>query len=156
MPLARRAGRATRTMPSPGQTAKIFSAARELGWDREQLYDLVEQVSGGSSVSALTTTQTHQVIEALVRAGARPGKAKKPSGRRTAANESLLITPAQRELIEQLREDLGEKWTEERYYEGACMRVIKKPRPTTAGNAERVIEMLKARRDHARRKARAR
>jgi hypothetical protein len=133
-------------MATQGQIAKIWAAARELGWEREQVYELVHQVSGGDSVRALTATQTTAVIDILARAGARPGKKpSKPRGRRTAPNETLLITPSQREKIDELRARLGGKWQEDRYLEGACVKRIRKPRPTTAGDAATVIEMLKQR-----------
>jgi hypothetical protein len=133
-------------MANQGQIAKIWAAARELGWEREQVYELVHQVSGGDSVRALTATQTTALIDVLVRAGARPGKKpSKPRGRRTAPNETLLITPDQRQLIEDLRSKLGGLWLEDRYLEGACAKRIGKPHPTTAGDAARVIEMLKQR-----------
>lgn len=133
-------------MPNHAQIAKIHAAAREVGWDGDQLYELVQQVSGGRSVRALDTRQTKEVIDALVRAGARPGKrGRKPSGRRTAANEVLLITPDQRTLIGDLRAKLGGLWLGDRYLEGACVKRIGKPRPTSAGDAARVIEMLKHR-----------
>ncbi len=141
------------------QVSKIWAAAREIGLEREQLYDLVEQVSGGRSISALTFAQAGAVIDALVRAGARAGTMSppaKPHGRRPAANEVLLVTAEQRELIERLREQLGGDWLRDEYFEGACMRLLRRPRPRTAGEAARTIEMLKQRLAHDRSKAAAR
>jgi hypothetical protein len=133
-------------MATQGQITKIFAAAREVGWEREQVYELVHQVSGGESVRALSAAQTSAVIDALIQAGARPGqKPVKPRGRRAAPNETLLITPDQRTLIDDLRARLGGRWTEDRYLEGACAKLLKKLRPVTAGEAARVIEMLKKR-----------
>jgi hypothetical protein len=136
-------------MPNAAQRRAIFGAARQLGLDDEQLRDQVEGVSGGRSVSALTQPQTKELLDAFARAGARLGSnsqtKRKPRGRRTQPGETLLITGDQREMIEDMRRRLGGKWEEERYFEGACARVIKKPRPTTAGDGVRVIEMLKQR-----------
>lgn len=136
-------------MPTRAQTTKVFTAAKEIGWDREQIYDLVEQVSGGRSVSALTMDQASAVIDAMVRAGARAGTPKKkPRGRRTAENETLMVTRQQIDLMLDYRERLGGRWLEERYFEGACVRLIRRPRPINAGQGARVIEMLKRRLAH--------
>lgn len=134
-----------------GQIAKIWAGAKEIGIEEPALRDLVEKVSGNRSISALSFAEAGDVIDHLVSAGARKGS--KPSGRRMPPGVKKLLTGDQRSLIQDLREKLGGKWTEDRYFEGACRRVIKKPRPTTAGNGARVIEMLKRRLEHE--KARA-
>lgn len=141
-------------MATPGQISKIWAAAREVGFERPDVYDLVESVSGQRSVSELTQAQASRVIDHLVELGATAGRpsSPKPHGRKTAPNELLMITTDQRRLIENLRERLGGKWLESPYFEGACGRVIGKHRPGTAGEATRVIEMLKARLEHLRKK----
>lgn len=138
-------------MPNRAQLAKIWAGAKEVGIDEPALRDLVEEISGSRSISGLSFAQAGDVIDHLVAAGARKGR--KPSGRRTAPGEFKILSGDQRDLIQDLREQLGGKWTEDRYFEGACRRVIKKPRATTAGNGARVIEMLKARLEYERSRA---
>ncbi|HEX8276069.1 MAG TPA: phage protein GemA/Gp16 family protein [Longimicrobiaceae bacterium] len=142
-------------MPNRAQLKKIFAASRELGLDEEQLRDQVEELSGARSISKLSEAHTRQLLDLLVRAGARtPAPRKKPSGRRTAPNETLLITPDQRTEIERLREELGGDWTRDAYFQGACRKRIKLDGPRTAGEAVQVIEMLKQRRAYDRGKRR--
>ncbi len=138
-------------MPSKAQLKKIWASARELDLEEQELRDLVQSVSGSASISGLTYAAAGEVIEELVRLGATESPAyrpRKPRGRKTEDGEILLITGAQREYIQDLREKLGGDWTRRRYFEGACKRLIRKPHPRTAGDAARVIEMLKARLNH--------
>lgn len=133
-------------MPTPPQLRKIFAAAREVGRSEEELRDLVELLSGARSISKLSETHTRELLDLLVRAGARaPAPRKKPSGRRTAPNETLLVTPSQRTEIERLRGKLGDDWLRDAYFAGACRKRIHQDAPRTAGEAMRVIEMLKQR-----------
>ena len=140
-------------MATKPQISKIFASLRELGWEREQLDQVVVQVSGGDSVRALSTEQAAKVIDVLVKAGASPSRKGKPRGRRTAANETLLITPDQRKMIEDLRAQIGGSWIRVAYFESACMRVIRRYQPATAGEGAKVIEMLKKRLQYEIRKA---
>lgn len=138
-------------MPSKAQMRKIWASARELGMEEETLRSIAHAVSGSDSLSALTFDEAKRVIDQLVEAGATRSpsyKSGKPRGRKTQDGEVLLITGPQRAHIQELREKLGDKWLRRRYFEGACMRLIHKPHPTTAGDGARVIEMLKARVKH--------
>lgn len=135
------------------QIRKLHFAAREVGLDQDGLYELVKQASnGGSSISALTVAQAGAVIDQLVRLGATKGRQKKPSGRPKVDHVAVMISAEQRDLIEQLRRDLGESWLQDEYFQGACRRLIARPRPVTSADGVRVIEMLKARRAHDHRK----
>jgi len=143
-------------MPTPAETRKIFAAAREVGLDEDRLRDLVEQVSGQRSTRALDRGQTHQLIELLVGLGARKGSGRpKPSGRRPIDGVVNMISSAQRDMIGDLRAQLGGDWGREEYFRGACGKVIHKPAPLTARDGERVIEMLRARLAYNRSRTRA-
>lgn len=125
------------------QISRIWAAAREIGLDKDGVYDLIERVSGGRSLRALTVDQAGAVIDSLVRAGA--SKPRKPSGRRLPKGVKKLLTGGQRDEIERLRGELGGKWLEEPYFAGACKRLIRAERPSTGHQGSRVIEMLKQR-----------
>ncbi|HEX6038951.1 phage protein GemA/Gp16 family protein [Longimicrobium sp.] len=141
-------------MPSKRELAKIFAAAREVRLSEEQVRDVAEQVSGQRSISALDPQQTREVIDSLVRLGARGWtNGKKPSGRPRVPGVIKLITPEQRSYIQDLRKKLGEDWLRDEYFHGACGKVIGKPKATTAGDAARVIEMLRARLGYDKRRA---
>lgn len=138
-------------MPTKAQMRKIWASARELDFDEDQLRSMARDVSGSSSLSSLTFAEAGKLIDRMVRLGATASpsyKRTKPRGRKTEEGEILLITGEQRQLIQQLREQLGDNWTRRRYFEGACKRLIRKPHPRTAGDGARVIEMLKARLKH--------
>lgn len=143
-------------MPTPAELRKIFASAREVRLEDEQLRDLVEQVSGQRSTRALSHEQTHQLIELLVGLGARKGAGRrKPAGRRPVDGVVNMISTAQRELIADLRTQLGEDWHRDEYFRGACRKVIHKDAPLTARDGERVIEMLRARGAYNRSRVRA-
>lgn len=143
-------------MATAPQLRKIWGSARELGLGEEELRDVVERVTAQRSISALTCAQARDVIDQLVRLGATPGaqadQPRKPSGRRRPEGVAALITPDQRALIEDLRAQLGGNWTRDSYFEGACKRLLRRPRPASSGDAARVIEMLKRRLEHDARK----
>lgn len=139
-------------MATHPQLRRIWAAARELSLDETGLRDLVEQLSGQRSISKLPPAQVRELIDLLVQAGARPpaNTPRKPSGRRKAPGEIQLITGEQRDYILDLRRQLGTDWERDRYFEGACQRLLKRPRPRTAGEGARVIEMLLRRLEHNR------
>lgn len=146
-------------MPSHRQLKTIWMAARQLGLDEQQLRDVVQDLSGQRSLSALSPAQTRELIDRLVRLGAQiegsqPKPRTKPSGRRTPAGVVKLISGEQQAMIADLRVQLGGDWLRDSYFEGACKRSIKHPRPRTGGEAARVIEMLLRRLEHDRAKAR--
>lgn len=133
-------------MATPPQIRKIWGAAREVKLDADQVRDLAEQVSGERSVARLTFDQAGRVIDHLVALGATGGTgARKPSGRRRAANETPMISPGVRKYIADLRRHIGGDWVRDAYFEGACERLIGVRRPRTAGEGARVVEMLKQR-----------
>jgi hypothetical protein len=134
-------------MATPSQVSKIWAAGRELGKEREDVYDLVEQISGGRSITALTTEQAARVIDALIRAGARPAK-RKPSGKRVPAGVTKLISGPVRDEIARWRSSLGGDWGRDEYFAGACRKVIRKDAPTTGAEGAKVIEMLKKRAEY--------
>ncbi|HEX8320998.1 phage protein GemA/Gp16 family protein [Longimicrobium sp.] len=133
-------------MPTPAETRKLFAGAREAGLDVEQLRDLVEAASGQRSTKQLNRDQTRQVIDALVKLGARAGTpGRKPSGKRQPAGVTAMITPAQRTYIADLRAQLGGDWLKDEYFAGACKKRMGKTGLTTSADANRAIELLKKR-----------
>ncbi len=137
-------------MASAAQVRKIWAAAREIGLEESQLRGLIEDQVGSPSVSRLSFAQAGQVIETLIALGARAGAgAQKPSGRRAGAAEIKLISGPMRRLIQDLRAQLGDPWTKDAYFGGACRRLIKTDHPRTGREASRVVEMLKKRIAHA-------
>jgi hypothetical protein len=146
--------------PTPPQIRKIMAAARELDLDEGQLRDLIGQRSatGSRSKRELTVGEAAAVIDDLVRLGASSGTAgargKKPSGRRSPAGVTRMITPEQREMIEQLRAELGGSWIRDEYFAGACRKRLRgKERPATSAEAATMIEVLKQRRAYDRSRA---
>jgi hypothetical protein len=148
-------------MPSPRQIARLWAAAREISLDRDGVYALVHQASGGDSITALSHEQYDAVIAGLVRLGAQPsggdGRAaaaprRKASGRKRAPNETALIRPGQRALIEQLRQQLGGRFVgDDKYFAGVCRKAIHVDAPRTAAEAAKLIEGLKRRRGYEQR-----
>jgi hypothetical protein len=133
-------------MPTAAQTKKIWASAREVGLEESELRDLVFTLSGARSISKLSDFHARELIDLLVRGGARKGTPKpKPSGRRKAPNEVQMITPGQRTEIERRRTALGGDWLRDEYFAGACRKRIKLDAPRTAAQAAQVIEMLKER-----------
>jgi hypothetical protein len=139
-------------MPTAGELKRIWAAAREIGLGEEALRNVVEDVSGQRSLRALSQYETGRVIDCLVRAGARPARAAgepagrgKASGRRQTPGVVRMVTPAQRAYIADLRGKLGGDWLSDRYYEGACLKLLGKAVPTTSSDGSRVVQMLKIR-----------
>lgn len=71
------------------QIAKIHATAKELGYDRETLYNVVWNITRTDSISKLTVSQGVDVISGLVQALS-PDSAKKPCVRKGMATEKQL------------------------------------------------------------------
>lgn len=136
-------------MPTRAEITKMFAAAGEVGIGEPGLRDIVEQVSGQRSTRRLTRSQAQAVLDALIVLGARSGggPAAKPSGKRKVGGVTVMISPGHRQLIEDLRQEIGGDFTRDAYFAGVCNRVIRKPAPLTTSDATRVVEALKKRRD---------
>ncbi|HEY0019084.1 MAG TPA: phage protein GemA/Gp16 family protein [Longimicrobium sp.] len=127
----------------------MFAAAGEVGIGEPGLRDIVEHVSGQRSTRRLDRNQAQAVLDALVLLGARSGRgsAGKSSGKRRVAGVTAMISPGHRQLIDELRREIGGDFVRDAYFAGVCNRVIRKPAPLTASDATRVVEALKKRRD---------
>ena len=137
------------------QIGKIWGASKEIGLERDDLYDLVARVSGSRSISELSFEHARIVIDRLVALGARAGTPKPhPSGKPREPGVTDMIRPDQLTMIEHLRQQLGGDWMRPEYFDGACKRVIKRAQPRTVAEGVRVIEMLKQRIKHEERKHR--
>jgi hypothetical protein len=88
---------------TPNQVRKVWVTAKVKGLSEEKLRDIVEQISRGRSVKALTKNQAKIVIDVL------EGKAVLPVPR-DSANVFALATIHQLDLIEDLTVEVG--WTD--------------------------------------------
>ena len=87
---------------SKGQVACIYTLARKLGMDNDDVHALIDGMTGRSSVKQLTMQQAIAVINQL----------KDMSGDECDPNDRYRPTDRQRYLMHQLTSELG--WTEER------------------------------------------
>lgn len=55
----------TETRITPDQLRKLWATAREAGIDKSGVYDLVLKMSGSGSISSLSSSEAHRVIESL-------------------------------------------------------------------------------------------
>ncbi|MBB6673001.1 regulatory protein GemA [Cohnella nanjingensis] len=116
------------------QRRKIFGLQKQHAVDEDDLYSVVEQISGGRSISALTKDQAIQVIDRLARLA---GEAK-PEQRSNRASD------AQLSKIQKLEKDMG--WsTDPSRLQGFLRKVVGVDRPIwlTKQQASKVIEALK-------------
>lgn len=129
------------------QIPAIWAAARAAGLDREQVYDLVEQVSGGRSITALSKDEARRVLDRLNPAGPRPrsrAQTRAPAQGPAAGGPLPHIpSPEQRayarKLIEELEAERGAAFAQ-----GVVERATGKGSPLTSQDYQRVIEAVKA------------
>jgi hypothetical protein len=103
-------------------------------------------VPGKTSFRALTNAEADQVIDAMkLKTGQTPTRPLVGERRRAhASGITTLITPAQRELLEQLTQRAGEAGHGPTYVSGVQRRACGRQEPRTSGEAEKAIEALKA------------
>lgn len=123
------------------QRRKIFGLQKQHGIEQEDLYSVVEQISGNRSISALSKEQAIKVIDRLSRL---VGEAKPSPQREHRASD------AQLGKIRQLEAELG--WSSDpKRLQGFLKRVAHVERPIwlTKQQAGFVIEALKNMRGRA-------
>jgi hypothetical protein len=107
------------------------------------VFDLCE---GKTSFRELTNPEADRVINELKRrAGQVPMRPVAAERRRARAQGvTALVTPAQRELLEELTRGLRAAELTAAYLDATRLRACGRPFPKTAAEAERAIEALKA------------
>lgn len=128
-----------------GQTKAMFGLAKKRGLSDEELYDHVEAVSGGRSISALDRNQADAVITRLGGTAFTTRTAYGKSQRRTqqikkAANIQSIASKAQLDKMERLASGRG---IGEDGLARMCQRTIRRDYPVTTKEANRMIEALK-------------
>ena len=131
------------------QIRAIHVALPRRGLDDDEYRGLLRDRFNVDTCKALTRRQASELLLALGRAlPAPPGGERKPRRRQPAprakagANVRQMITPGQRRLIETLAGEIA--WREADGYERWLGKFMSLERVTTAAQAARVIEGLKA------------
>lgn len=129
---------------TPSQMRALWASARDHGYDQEGLRDLVERLTGGRSISGLTSRQASTVLDSL-----RPQP--KPRPRRQAGDDhGQAPSEAQQRKIHALWGELGRRGYYEPAARGKALREFLKKRFgveherfLSVGRARQVIEALK-------------
>lgn len=119
------------------QISKIWTTAKELGWDKDLLYCAVNRISGGDSISELTKHQAIQLIEYLL--------SQLSQRKATKDTRPGMATEKQIRLINKLASDLG--WDDDpRRLQGFIKKYSKidSPKWMTVKMASNIIQALKA------------
>jgi len=135
-------------MPNPKTTDQlraIFGLGKNLGMDADDLRALAGEQTNGQVVSlkALSFDQANAMIEHLG-GEAFPGTghvaARTVRHHRQKANVKTMVTQRQIRMIDDLA---AKRNMSEAGKASLCMRIIKKPKPSTSAQASKVIEALK-------------
>ncbi len=128
------------------QIRAIHVALPRRGLGDDDYRDLLRERYGVDTCKALTRRQASDLLAALGRALPRPPGARRPRERqpspRTAPAAVRMITPAQRRLIGELAGEVA--WRKPGGYQAWLRRTMSLERVSTAADASRVIEGLKA------------
>lgn len=124
------------------QVRSIFGRAKERGLNDEQLHSLVSAETGLDSIRALNKEQADKVIVALGGVALTSRKSRRTAQHhRQKAGVKQIVTQEQLNLMTFLADQLG--WTigsTEKF----CKRQIRREKPTTTEEANKVIEGMKA------------
>lgn len=128
---------------TPKQRAAIFGLAKTRGLNNETLHSLIEAEVNKTSIKELTFADANKIITAM------GGKAfqRSQTPRRTRQHHhkesgvSQIVSEDQLALINKLA--LQRNWTATSL-DNFCRRMLKRPRPTTTIEANKIIEALKA------------
>lgn len=123
------------------QVREIWARARQRGLTDETLHQLVSAETGSDSIRALNKTQADKVIVALGGVQHQRKRSRTAQARRQKAGVKQMVTQAQIDLITFLLAELG--WTIASL-EKFCKRQVKRDKPTTTEEANKVIEGMKA------------
>ena len=133
---------------TPSQIRAIHVALPRRGLDDDEYRGLLRDRFNVDTCKALTRRQASELLLALGRALPKPPGAREPRRRQPAprakagGNVRRMITPGQRELIETLAGEIA--WREPDGYRRWLGKFMSLERVTTAAQAARVIEGLKA------------
>lgn len=107
---------------------------------------IAKVVPGKKTFHALTSAEAARLIDAMKREAGQPVTRPVPAERRRARSGDVatLVTPAQRELLKELRLKLGLAGHSAPYLDGILQRAAGVTVPRTSVEAERGIEALKA------------
>lgn len=135
----------TETRITPDQIRKLWATAREAGIDKSGVYDLVLKMTGSGSISSLSSSEAHRVIEFLnlLRVNLLKRKPKDPLSilRRKLQKRSY----EQSEMAKVLCEKINEKGVYTIDLDEFALRQYKKPFDLlTRGQASGLIQGLKA------------
>jgi hypothetical protein len=126
-------------MISKAQITLLHVAKTRLGLEDEMYRAILREQGGVDSSTQLTNANFDRVMKRFEELGF-VNTAKRPRWR--TAQPKGLVTPAQQGLIRGLYEQLG--WSDVARQIGFSKRVCKKSFPQTRGDANKVIEALKA------------
>lgn len=123
-----------------GQVKALFGIARQCGLDDDQLHDVVEDVTKRTrSIKELTHSEADRVIARL------KGKNNVPlrtlQYRRRKAGVEQIVQETQLQLIAQLASQRN--WSSETLV-NFCRKMVKRAKPATTSEANKIIEALKA------------
>lgn len=125
------------------QRAAIFGLAKARGLNHETLHSLVEAEVGKTSIKELTFAEANKIIvamggKAFQRGGEKPRRTRQHHHKQ--AGVSQIVTEDQLALINSLAQKRN--WTATSL-DNFCRRMLKRPRPTTTIEANKIIEALK-------------
>jgi hypothetical protein len=125
------------------QVRAIFGSAKESGIADEALRDVVADVTKRTrSIKELTFAEAERVITRLKGDAHTPNTARRTQQhRRRKAGVKQMVQQSQLELIAELASQRN--WTAETIT-NFCQKMIKRPRPLTTNDANKMIEALKA------------
>lgn len=125
---------------STDQVKAIFGSAKQCGLDGEALRDVVEDVTKRTrSIAALTHAEAEKVIARLKGRSFVPRRTLQ--WRRKKAGVKQVVQDAQLTLIAQLASQRN--WTAESLTK-FCRKMIKRDRPLTTDEANKIVEALRA------------
>lgn len=128
-------------MISQKQIKLMWVLSRQLDLDNDDLHKVVFGITGKKSIKTLSVMEGKEVIDALIQAGAKVKKKRRPR-RDLPPNVIEMATRKQRRLIKYLEKSLGWDDNPERL-NGFVRRTIKKKVISTKLDAMKIIEGLK-------------
>lgn len=129
------------------QNRKVWHSVKTLGWSREQLHQVVQTLTGKTSLRALTREEAARLIDELVKAGAEPTHAPRPKRERPVPlgeNVVQLATQGQIDMICRLLWHCGWKPGHPDFLEW-LRRCTGKETVKTKQEAQRAINLLRTR-----------
>lgn len=130
---------------SNNQIKAIWALSHKLGFDSDDTHQKVEEVTGKTSIRALTRNQADDVIESLGGTPSFRDKASTPRRtiqyRRQSAGVTTLAT---QEHLEKMRSLANGRGITAEGLKSLCRRMIKRDVPLSTKDTNKIIEALKA------------